>query len=350
MTALETNEDMLMSRAGEWHVIMHAGEVDNETRLEFEAWLHGDRENKRAYREFEQVYCDLDFVSVAAGVNIDKELGRSGTNWWSHINWRTWFFDWMRSPSFAKGIVTIAAVAVLFVVVLPTFNTPSSSLDYITGIAEIREITLEDGSIVTLGAKSKLVATFSKASRQITLRSGEAFFEIAKNADRPFYVSVNDTLVRVVGTRFNVRSSADIVHVAVTEGVVEVMKPFELSEKVVEEQLRNLAKKRLIAGEMITAERRVSLPEVVQIKNSQPGSWRLGNLAYDDASLNEIIADVNRYSTRPIRLATSDIGRLRTTIAFKATEIEQFLDVISEVHSIDVDRSSGSQILLRQEQ
>jgi len=349
MTVLKQNDDPVMTRASEWHAMMHSGEVNDKTRRAFEAWLHSDRENKRVYREFEQVYCDLDFVSVAAGIDIADALGRSKLKWPGKIT--EWISDALRPPVFAKGIAgAVLAAALLFIVAPPMFETPANGLRYSTGIAEIRTITLEDGSTVTLGAKSVLATNFTDSSRQVTLLSGDAFFDITKNKTRPFYVSVNDTLVRVVGTRFDVRYGADKIHVAVEEGIVEVMKPQKNSDDVEKEYLDNVDKRRLIAGEMVSAQRHHALSEVQKIKDIRPGAWRFGTLAYHDARLMDIIADVNRYSARPVRLATLDIENLRATIAFKADEVDQFLDVISKVHRLDVDRSSDAEIILRRKQ
>ena len=348
MTALRDDEELLMERASEWHAIMHSGDVDERTRSNFERWLHSNREHKRVYRDFEQIYCDLDFVSVAAGVDLDSDLQRSKKNWMHRIKWSFLRGIWSRPVAFPKAIAgVVLAITLLFIYGPILINNGQNPIKYETKTAEVRDITLSDGTIVTLGAKSVLETTFADDMRKVKLYSGEAFFNVAKNKSRPFYVSVNDTLVRVVGTQFDVRSRADMVHVAVLEGVVEVMKPRDISEKIDDERMSKLVKRRLVAGQMVSAQRSVALPEVKLIEDEVPGAWRDGNLVYDNVSLAEIITDVNRYSIRPIRLASYEIGQLRYTVAFKAVEINQFLDVISNLHPIEVDKSSEGQIILR---
>jgi len=57
------------------------------------------------------------------------------------------------------------------------------------------------------------------------MRKGEAFFSVAHDTSRPFFVTVGDVQVRVVGTKFDVKRGVDAVHIGVAEGVVEVRRP-----------------------------------------------------------------------------------------------------------------------------
>jgi transmembrane sensor len=339
------SEAQLEAEAAEWFTTMHSGDVDSKTRERFEAWLHGDRAHKVAYREFEQVYRDLDFVAEKAGVDIDASLGRKNSVWGSLIP------EWLRNPVAGGGAVLASVVAAALVVVtlMPTQSVAPSVVepDYVTQIAEIRELTLEDGSVVTLGAKSKIQTEFTATRRQVTLLDGEAFFEVAKDPNRPFFVAAQDTLVRVVGTKFDVKRSADIVHVSVLEGVVEVMKPNNIEETVSSADTSDIDKQVLTAGERVSAARRVALPQARQVEQVEPGSWRQGRLAYEDASLAEIVADLNRYYERPVRIASSDVGDLRSTLAFQTTEIDQVFDVMAAIHPIEVEKPSSGEIVLR---
>lgn len=346
MTDEEKTETQLEAEAAKWFTTMHSGEVTAETREVFEAWLHGNRAHKVAYREFEQVYRDLDFVAVEAGVDVDDALGRRVSVW------RAFVPDWLRKPAFAGGAVlaSLAAIILVALVLMPIGGneTPSvASPAYATQIAEIRELTLEDGSVVTLGAKSRIRTEFTPSRRQVTLIDGEAFFEVTKDENRPFFVAAQDTLVRVVGTKFDVKRSAEIVHVSVLEGVVEVMKTNDVGEVIEAADTSAIDKQVLTAGERVSAARRVALPQARQVEQAEPGAWRMGRLAYEDASLAEIVADLNRYYDRPVRIATSDVGDLRSTLAFNTSEIDQVFDVMEAIHPIRVDKPTTGEIVLR---
>lgn len=347
------SEEQLDAEAAAWFTTMHSGDVDRETREEFEAWLHADRAHKIAYREFEQVYRDLDFVAEEAGVDIGASLGRRR----SLLEWL--IPEWVRKPLIGGGAalasVAVAAFAVMTVlqpsytapVDEPLMAAPEEVPDYVTEIAQIRELVLEDGSVVTLGAKSRIQTEFTPTRREVTLLEGEAFFEVATDENRPFFVAAQDTLVRVVGTKFDVKRSADIVHVSVLEGVVEVIKPSNLGEALSSTGADHSDKQVLTAGERVSSARRVALPQARQVDQVEPGAWRKGRLAYEDASLAEIIADLNRYHDQPIRIASSEIGDLRSTLAFRTSEIEQVFDVLAAIHPVEVDRSADGEIVVR---
>ncbi len=346
----EKTERQLEAEAAAWFTTMHSGEANKETRAKFEAWLHGDRARKVAYREFEQVYRDLDFVAVESGVNIDDALGRS------RIKWAALVPGWLRKPAFAGALLLAGAGAlsigftVLAPALPPGLNQTSSSVaapELTTQIAEIRELVLEDGSRVTLGARSRIETEFTEALRWVTLLEGEAFFEVTKDPNRPFFVVSQDTLVRVVGTKFDVKRSADIVHISVLEGVVEVMKSNDIVNTIATIDISQIDKQVLSAGERVSAARRVALPQARQIEQVEPGAWRKGRLAYEDASLAEIVADLNRYYDRPIRITASDVGDLRSTLAFQTSEIDQVFEVLEAIHPIYVDKPVSGTITLR---
>ena len=91
-----------------------------------------------------------------------------------------------------------------------------------TGVGETRTIRLPDGSIISAGADTDLVATLLKGSRTVVLGNGEAYFRVVKNPGRPFTVRAGDTTVTDIGTAFDVRRTLNGVIVAVAEGVVDV--------------------------------------------------------------------------------------------------------------------------------
>ena len=348
MSANEKNDDLAHREAADWFAIMHSGDVTRETRVAFEDWLHGDTANKLAYREFEQVYRDLDLVAVEtfadrATASVLSERIASG-------------FDaiasWLKRPVIGAGLA-IACAAMIAVFLpsetttrAPTVEAVSVTPQLATDTAEIREIQLPDGSMVTLGAKSRIELAFTDERRQVHLLDGEAFFEVSHDPERPFFVAAQDTVVRVVGTKFDVKRSAEIVHVAVLEGIVEVMKSDgtdNISEVVGNDEIE---KQVLTAGERVSAARRVALPKTRQVEQMEPGSWRRGRLAYEDASLAEVISDLNRYYDRPIRIGAPKLGDLRSTMAFNTSDIDQVLLVIEAIHPVSVKRLSSGEIII----
>ena len=120
----------------------------------------------------------------------------------------------------AAALAAIALIATTRNHIL--FGHPDASDSFATRSAEQMQVTLPDGSQVSLGARSKLTVTYTQAERNVRLESGEAFFVVQKDPSRPFRVHVLGSLVTAVGTAFDVRATNDRVRVAVSEGTVQV--------------------------------------------------------------------------------------------------------------------------------
>lgn len=90
----------------------------------------------------------------------------------------------------------------------------------------VKTDTLSDGSLITLNKNSLLTypSKFSGNTRELSLLSGEAFFSIAHDRTKPFLVHINNVVVKVVGTSFNIRNDKQKAQILVETGIVEVIR------------------------------------------------------------------------------------------------------------------------------
>ena len=158
------------------------------------------------------------------------------------------------------------------------------------------------------------------------------------------YISDN-RLIRVVGTQFDVRHSAGAVKVSVVEGVVEVLKAAD--PKVAEKNLPTISRDVLRAGDEVTATIGSAKRELSVVEPDSAALWRRGWLAYEDASLGEIVSDSNRYSSRQIIIASPEIAELRVTAAFGVEKIDQFITGLEASYPIEADYRLNDTIVLR---
>src|SRR3546814_11678062 len=100
-------------------------------------------------------------------------------------------------------MVGAAAAACLAVVSAPTLLLMWQS-DYRTGTGEMRNVTLSDGSSVTLDTGSAIAVNYGDGRRGVRLLAGRAWFDVAHDERHPFTVSAADARVRVTGTAFDV--------------------------------------------------------------------------------------------------------------------------------------------------
>ena len=323
-----------------WVTYLHSGDATPDKIAEFEVWLASDIRHARSYLEMEHMMGEL---ALAMNPNYNEED-------------RTTVSPQMPSekPGHFSGMAgaVLAAVAMVSMVLffgVGALRDPAASLVEIPSIetetAEIRSIYLEDGTHVTLGARSKIEARFTDELRVVKLSEGEAFFDVASNKARPFYVEVGDRLIRVVGTQFAVRQGADDVKVSVVEGIVEVLQAED--PYVTEKNRPRISKDVLKAGDEVIATIGSTSRELGVVEPDSAATWRRGWLAYEDASLGEIVSDTNRYSTRQIVFESADIADLRVTAAFGADKIQQLILGLEASHSLRADYSNAETIILR---
>src|SRR5690606_33491641 len=97
--------------------------------------------------------------------------------------------------------------------------------DYRTGIGESRIVSLADGSTVQLDTGTAIALFDGAEGRGVRLLSGRAWFEVARDADRPFRVAASDVTITVTGTQFDVGLTGDAVEVGLAEGSVRADYP-----------------------------------------------------------------------------------------------------------------------------
>lgn len=313
-----------MEQAGQWLARLHGPDLTARDRAGFEQWLAKDRQNAASYRHVEQLWRDLALVGTLGEVDIDRpSLQRR-----------------LLSRPMRRGSMAAAAAIATLTAWLAFIHLHGADTRYATQVAQVRELTLPDGSQVTLGARSSLEVDFATGRRGVKLTSGEAFFSVVKDPSRPFVVMAGAAEVRVLGTQFDVRRAADEVRIAVSDGAVEVIHTAAASESS-----RSAARKHLLtAGQALVAS--TSRLSIQAVGRAEPGAWRRGRLSYENASLGEVIADINRYSSREIVFADERLRAVRVTTAFGTGQIEEMLAGLAATQPISVDRSHPERIVL----
>ena len=327
-------EVALRREAMDWLMRLSEGAAAQE-RADFEAWLNSSPAHKRAYKLAKMVWDDVPNTPGLAeleplrGAPANKAVATAG-------GWRV--SSWLRPAMGMAAALVVFVAAGIFMTIGREPAVPGVS--HVTAVAETRDLTLADGSVVALGADSRIEVDFTERERRVLLAAGEAFFSVEKDEARPFFVIADNTVVRVVGTRFNVRRGAAQVDVSVEEGVVRVLREAAASRAPGGGLTLTAGQSAEIAEEQDPAKAEVIIA-------AQPGAWRNGRLLYDGARLSEIIADANRYYDGEIVLATADLGALELTAAFKTDQIDELIDGLTTALPVDAERRSGGRIVIR---
>ena len=325
-------------QAAAWLTLLELGEPTAEDRRGFEAWIAADPAHKDAYDALCHIWRDAGELTELGALEPVMPARRGdgpGLVWAAVV-------DRIRGAAMPVRAAVAGGVAVLLLATAVVLVGPTGEAAgrYATEIAEIRDLALADGSQVTLGPKSSLQVTFTERQRRVVLASGEAYCLVAENPERPFVVVADGTLVRVVGTQFNVHRGPEGVTVAVAEGTVEVVQPE--TARTPEPDPR-----RLTAGEQLVLRPARQVAAVEQVLPSRPGAWRAGRLIYENSSLRQVVADANRYSRTPIVIASSELHDLPVFATFATSRIEEMIQGLEDNLPIRVDRADPDRIVLR---
>jgi transmembrane sensor len=205
---------------------------------------------------------------------------------------------------------------------------------YATGIGEQRTVRLADGSTLTLDTGSKARVRLAKARRDIELVRGQAMFEVAHDATRPFIVTAGDTAVTALGTRFDVRRDGPGATVTLVKGAVEVREDAGAAPRIW----------RLAPGQAVSTA--APTPKPIKIDAAAATSWTTGRLEFRNVALGAAVAEFNRYERRRIDLAQGPWVEDRVSGVFDVDDTETFVRSIAELHDLEVSHPSKSVIRL----
>lgn len=255
---------------------------------------------------------------------------------------------WRRAPqvAIAAGLAPLLVLAGLLAFMSGAFDTGHYRTELHASTAERRIVNLPDGSTVSLSAESIVEVDIAPTERNFVLKQGEALFDVAHDADRPFVVSAGEGRIQAVGTAFNVRLADDAgVVVTVVEGVVKVEAGRNAAGQgrggrglvqlaTAGQQVRFGTRDRAsMAGSVF-----ITPPEAVD-----PGryaSWAEGLLRFEGEPLSQVIEEVNRHSATDIRLNDPSLASTPIYGVLHIGDVEGLKSIVADIGRIDRDKVS----------
>jgi transmembrane sensor len=293
MTERERAAD-IEAEAARWVVRTDRGDLTAAERAELELWLAGDTRRRGAYVRASAAWSLLDGADALMPAAREK----SG------------LISVLRRRDVLAGL-SAAAAACAAVVIGPRVT----AVKYATALGEIRRVPLADGSMAAINTSSSLGVSLRPEVRRIKLDRGEAWFQVAKEPDRPFVVESGSVRVRAVGTAFSVRRHEDGSDVLVTEGVVEAW-----SQKSPDSRIRLTAGERTFVSDAAGA----APPATAGPAIARNLAWREGQIVLEGEPLVDAVAEFNRYNERKIVIADPSLQGERLVGWFRTNDPEGF--------------------------
>ena len=204
-----------------------------------------------------------------------------------------------------------------------------------TGLGEQRTMTLPDGTRVSLDAMTLARVNYTSALRTIDLVSGRAYFEVAKDAERPLRVRAGPRTVTAIGTAFSVEREPATTSVLLSEGKVSISNHESRAAIAYLTPRQELV---LVDGGTVTRRDGVDVDRAL--------AWRAGKLVFDNVYLQDAAARMNRYSTVQIVCVDSRTQKLRISGIFRAGESGAFVEAVQSYFPVEA-RISPTTIELR---
>jgi transmembrane sensor len=200
-----------------------------------------------------------------------------------------------------------------------------------TGVGEIRRMPLGDGSVAVVNSGSRLRVAFTRDRRDIELAEGEAWFEVAKNRNRPFTVRSGPVHVQAVGTAFDVRRRDGGSEVVVTEGTVKIWSTAADADPVL-----------VPAGNraIVRDDTGVTVAALSTGISEQRLAWREGRIVLDDMTLGAAAREFNRYHAEQLQIDPA-LADKQVIGWFRTDDIDGFANASAAMVGGRVERDRG---------
>lgn len=244
---------------------------------------------------------------------------------------------WLMPAMLAAAALGVVAVGVM--VWTPRwFDRTHASYQTAVGAQSIHR--LPDGSTVVLNTRSSVRLEYSSSYRDVYLDRGEALFDVAQDPVRPFRVRFGNTMVRALGTRFNVYAHDGGVTVTVLQGRVEAtagLDPLDLGLSGPGTSNAGMVKVQLGAGERARLQTHTPIQPERVAHPERALDWQERRLVFENTPLAEVIAEFNRYNEMPLRLEDPALSGKRINGIFDATDRASLMRFLQEFEDVQIE-------------
>lgn len=294
------NPVSLSEQAAEWVVRLSDSPISTEQQADFEAWLAQDARHREAYEQINRLW---------QSVTPEQREKR-----WKPVG-------------LLSGIILL---------LIGFYCLPLSTwlADEQTATGEIRQVTLPDGSTITLDSDSAADVVFDVHARRIILHRGRVFAAVVPegNNNRPFIIENRDGTAKALGTRYIVDQIDDHSRVSVVESSVSVTSRDRPDQSITVHSGQSVR----FDSEQIHGQEQI-LPAAA--------TWVESRLVYRNTPLSQVIDDLARYRTGFLRVSEA-AAQFRFTGVLPADDPDTALKILQHALPISIDRYTQALICI----
>ena len=325
----------IAAEAAVWLVSLHGPDRDRAMEDEFRAWQARSPAHREAFEKTTDVWQDIprtqaaqDHLAARAEPPVERPVRERSVTW-----------RWAAAAAGMSALVVGGGVLV---------QQWREQGVYATVVGEQRSVLLDDGTRMLLNTDTRLRVVYGATQRTVEVTGGEALFEVAKDASRPFVVRVAGSEVVAVGTAFSVRfidgpKHDDALTVTLVEGQVNV-RPTLGGGGTLAPKVAVLLK----PGDRLTLDHgaRASSP-AVEPKLDRPNieramAWKRNEIAFQDTPLAGAIEEINRYSRTQVALSSEvQQANLDVSGVFRTGDSASFANAVALLHHLRVRENNG---------
>ncbi len=386
-----TNKTIINEEAAQWVLLLEdTPELSKKQIAQLNAWVATSNVHRECLENMVNSWGEMDLLS---SVMLPQEMRK--TSMFSTLLAKLFFpilaiYAFLSTCIKQKNQLLRPVVAMSILVCVMTWlmislnptGTKTEDFVFNTEMGEHLSHVMPDGSILWLNSSTTITVDYSKDYRRINLIKGEAHFEVAKDATRPFEVYADDRLVRAIGTAFTVHKVKGAIEVLVSEGTVElaivdntlVVIPDDYQAIQVEQNFQQNTEEKVVSQNpsivatkpptkvkkmlgTLTSGQRISIPihndnisEIDELDSSEVTrflSWKEGKLVFAGESLEEVIKEITRHTTVQIDVLDPKLKSMRIGGQFQVGETDTLFYVLESGFGISVNKLNDNHVQLR---
>jgi ferric-dicitrate binding protein FerR (iron transport regulator) len=230
-------------------------------------------------------------------------------------------------------LMKIAAAVMIGIFFYNQFSKPDLPVSMVTA-SKPQTDTLTDGSIITLNKKSALTLSekFNKNERRMAL-TGEAYFEVAHDVERPFVVEIQNLEVQAVGTAFNIDNNSNLrfVSIMVTDGKVKISHKTDVHF--------------VVKGQTAIYDTETATLSIETAEDKNKLAYKTNQFHFNETPLRVALNQLSKGYDTAFIVNNKELENCLLTVTFDNKSLDEILDVIALTFSCTIEKKTEGIIL-----